>query len=291
MGPVLFCATITVMIIFALGVLGLVLGSFVNAWVWRWHEQAELAAKKGKQNTRRLRALSIAKGRSMCPDCGHELAAKDLVPVISWVSLKGKCRYCHKPISPQYPAVELCTAALFAVSYALWPYGFHGVWLLQFVLWLGFMVVFMALAVYDLRWYILPDRIVLPLVLVTAAEVIVTAIWQRSFAALWQPAVGALIIFGLFWILFQVSGGKWIGGGDVKLALALGLLAATPAKAFLVIFAASLLGTLVSLPVLVQGKQSFKLHIPFGPYLLAATVVVVLYGSHVINWYRTLLLG
>jgi leader peptidase (prepilin peptidase)/N-methyltransferase len=271
--------------------LGLILGSFVNAWVWRLHEQEKLVDKKGKEAAERRKALSITRGRSMCPDCGHELAAKDLVPFFSWLLLGGKCRYCHKSISWQYPAVEVATGALFALSYALWPYGFHGVWLLQFMLWLGFVVAFMALAVYDLRWFLLPDRIVLPLILVAVAQVVVTTIWLRSFGALWQPAVGALIIFGLFWTLYQVSGGKWIGGGDVKLALALGLLAGTPAKAFLVIFLASLLGTLISLPVLLRGKQSFKLHIPFGPYLLAATTVVVLYGEHVINWYRNLLLG
>jgi leader peptidase (prepilin peptidase)/N-methyltransferase len=107
----------------------------------------------------------------------------------------------------------------------------------------------------------------------------------------WQAAVGMLIIFGLFWGLYQVSGGKWIGGGDVKLALLLGLLAGTPAKAFLVIFLASLIGTIVSLPVLLRGRAGFKLHIPFGPYLLAATVIVVLYGSTIIDWYRNLLLG
>lgn len=278
------------MIIAVLAIFGVIFGSFVNALVWRLHEQEALDGKKGKAADKRRRDLSIAKGRSMCPHCGHTLAAKDLVPVFSWLWLRGKCRYCHAPI-PDSPLIELAAGLLFAVSYAAWPHTFHGAWLFQFVLWLAFVVAFVALAVYDLRWFILPDRIVLPVTLVAGLQVVISAIWLHSFAALWQPALGGLIIFGLFWVLFQISKGTWIGGGDVKLALALGLLAGTPAKAFLVIFGASLLGTIGSLPLLAQGKKGLGRHIPFGPYLLLATYLVVLYGEHLINWYRTTLLG
>src|SRR3989344_6490262 len=125
------------MIVAILIVLGLAFGSFVNALVWRLHEQEERAKskeqrrKKGKaKNTAKLSShtsvlsskdLSILKGRSMCPSCKHGLAAKDLVPVLSWLTLRGKCRYCHKPISIQYPLVELITATLFVISYLLWP--------------------------------------------------------------------------------------------------------------------------------------------------------------------------
>jgi len=278
------------MIIVLLAVFGLIFGSFVNALVWRLHEQDELSGKKGKKNTERLKSLSITQGRSMCPHCSHELAAKDLVPVASWLWLRGKCRYCSAPISWQYPVVELLTGVLFVLSYWSWPLGFHQTGLFQFVLWLVFLVGFMALAVYDLRWFLLPDRIVVPLSVLAAAQVIVTAVWLKSFTALWQPLAGASIIFGLFWLLFQVSKGAWIGGGDVKLAVALGLLAGTPLRAFLVIFFASLAGTVVSLPLLARGKQGMQLHIPFGPYLLFATGVVVLYGTPIVNWYQSLFL-
>lgn len=278
------------MIIVALGLLGLIFGSFVNAFVWRLHEQEELAGKSTKVAQKRRQALSITKGRSMCPDCHHELAAKDLVPVLSWLWLRGKCRYCHKPISWQYPLVELLTAGLFVLSYVSWPLGLRGVGLFQFVVWLLFAVSFVALAVYDLRWFMLPDRVVLPLVVVAAVEVVVVALWRHSLGALWQPIVAAAIIFGLFWGLFQVSKGAWIGGGDVKLALVLGLLAASPFRAFLVIFFASLLGTLVSIPLLAKGKEGLKVHVPFGPYLLGASFIVQLYGAHIVIWYQKLLL-
>src|SRR4051794_11351319 len=98
--------------------LGLCFGSFINALVWRVHEQ-----EKGKKT----RNLSILHGRSQCPHCGHELAAKDLIPVISWLLLKGKCRYCGQPISRQYPAVEATTSGWFLLSYYFWPGGVFGV--------------------------------------------------------------------------------------------------------------------------------------------------------------------
>src|SRR5260221_566501 len=107
------------MTIVALILLGLTFGSFINALVWRLHKQNEDSAKEQK-----VPNLSIATGRSMCPNCYHELAAKDLIPVLSWLSLGGKCRYCRQPISWQYPLVELLTAGLFTVSYIYWPWAF-----------------------------------------------------------------------------------------------------------------------------------------------------------------------
>ncbi|TAH34190.1 prepilin peptidase [Candidatus Saccharibacteria bacterium] len=277
--------------IVALGLLGVIFGSFVNALVWRLHEQAEQRKKKPKKQAAAhtpaltARDLSITKGRSMCPNCHHTLAAKDLVPVFSWFWLRGKCRYCHKPISWQYPLVEVITGVLFALSYVSWPHGFSGVGVYQFVFWLFYLIVFMVLAVYDLRWFLLPDKVVFPLIGVALVETVSVAVWQHSWASLWQPLAGGVIIFGLFYLLFQVSKGAWIGGGDVKLAFALGLMAGSPVAAFLVLFFASLLGVFGSIPLLLHGKDNLKAHIPFGPYLLSATVLVVLYGARITEWY------
>jgi leader peptidase (prepilin peptidase) / N-methyltransferase len=276
-----------VMILAWLIVLGLIFGSFVNALVWRLHEQAKLSGKKGSAMVKRRAALSIAKGRSMCPHCGHELAAKDLVPVLSWFWLRGKCRYCSARI-PDSPVVELLAGLLCAVSYMAWPYGFHGFELFRFALWLVFMVGFVALAVYDVRWFMLPNKIVFPLIYLAAVQIIVAIFWQRSLSEAWMPLAGAAVIFGLFWILYQVSQGGWIGGGDVKLALVLGMLAGTPLRALTVIFFASLFGTLMSIPQLIKGKKGLAQRIPFGPSLLLGTIVVVLWGDHIANWYQSL---
>jgi prepilin signal peptidase PulO-like enzyme (type II secretory pathway) len=279
------------MIAVTLGLLGLIFGSFVNAFVWRLHEQEELREKKRKPSKAQLAKYSILQGRSMCPECRHELAAKDLIPVFSWLWLRGKCRYCGKPISWQYPAVELATSVLFAVSYLAWPVPFHGIGVQEFVVWLGFLTMFMALTVYDLRWYLLPDRIVYPLMVVAAAETVILALYGHDLSVLVNAALGALIISGIFYTLFQLSAGTWIGGGDVKLAVVLGLWAGTPLKALLLMFLSSVIGTVFALPLLMRGKQALKLKVPYGPFLIAATVVVVLWGQQLVDWYTRTLLG
>ena len=275
---------------------GLIFGSFINALVWRLHEQnkrrpqtARLQSKKAKQKPQQPAAssqqLSILHGRSMCPNCRHTLAAKDLVPVLSWLSLKGRCRYCRKPIAAQYPIVELITGLLFVVFYLGWPFSLSGLHLVWFLYGLVYIVFFVALAVYDFRWFLLPDRLVFPLIAISASQVLLTSVWQGSLGVLWMPLMGAALYFGLFWLLYQLSDGKWIGGGDVKLALALGLIAGSPLKAMLALFIASLLGTLVSLPQILGGKRGLKQHIPFGPYLLVGAFVVMVWGGRLVSWY------
>lgn len=272
------------MIVFILIFLGLVFGSFVNAWVWRVHEQSRSKRKRADKR------FSVAQGRSMCPHCQHELAAKDLVPVLSWLWLRGKCRYCGAKISVQYPMVELFAAVLFVLSYLVWPYeldvlGWFGLGLF------GVFIIFaLALTVYDLRWFLLPNRMVFPLIGVAIIYVVVQAAAQGNASVLWASVFGGALIFGVFWALFQVSQGKWIGGGDVKIAIALGLFAGGGVEALLVIFFASLIGTIVSLPVLMTGKQGFGRQVPFGPYLLTATVFVVLFSERIMDWYQSILL-
>lgn len=274
-----------VMIFALLVLLGLVFGSFVNAFVWRLHEREELRKSSKKASKQQSEALSIWRGRSMCPHCRHELAAKDLVPLFSWLMLRGRCRYCSKRISGQYPAVELLTAVIFTVSYLWWPQPLHGIGLVQFIFWLVFAVMFIALAVYDLRWYTLPNKIVYPLIVIALVEALVTALAGHSASLYWEPVLGAVIIAGLFYVLFQVSGGNWIGGGDVKLGVVLGLLAATPTKALLVIFLASFIGTVVSIPLAMRTKKGLTMRVPFGPFLITGTVIVVLFGSAMVDWY------
>lgn len=282
------------MIIAVVAVFGLIFGSFINAFVWRFHQLTVSPAKKARiqKSKKQLTAkdLSIVNGRSMCPQCHHELAAKDLVPVLSWLMLRGKCRYCQEAISVQYPLVELLTAGLFVVSYIFWPLSFNNVELFRFVMWQFFVVAFVALAVYDLRWLLLPDRIVYPLVGLAAVQVATVAIWQNNIAYVWHAALGAAVISGLFYFLFQISNGGWIGGGDVKLGLVLGLLAGGPIEALLVIFFASVYGTLYSLPLLARSKSNFTAKVPFGPFLLAATITVQLFGVDIANWYTKTLL-
>ena len=303
------------MITIVLVVLGLILGSFVNALVWRLHEQSKQASNartkvKNPQASKLKRhaelvstprgmvnrflklvedddKLSILHGRSMCPHCEHVLTAEDLIPVFSWLSLGGKCRYCHRPISWQYPLVELATAGLFVASYAWWPQAVQGVQVALFVIWLLVLVGFMALVVYDLRWFLLPNRIIYPLSCLAGLYAIIAIASASSnvFIALLDVILAVAIGGGIFYLLFQLSAGKWIGGGDVRLGWLLGLLAGTPARAVLFIFLASIIGTIVSLPLMSSHRLKRTSIIPFGPFLIAGAIITQLFGTAIIHWY------
>jgi prepilin signal peptidase PulO-like enzyme (type II secretory pathway) len=269
-------------------VLGISLGSFVNALVWRLHEQL-----KPKNNKLKTKTLSILNGRSMCVHCRHTLAWYDLIPLLSWLQLQGRCRYCKKPISVQYPIVELVAGLVFAGSYLLWPSTVHlnGQWLLL-VTWLASSVGLLALAVYDLRWMLLPNKIICPTLAVAVAGrlgyVIVFENQPLHAILLW---LGSLIIAsGVFLALFVYSKGKWIGYGDVRLGLITGTLLADPQKALSMIFIASLIGSLVVLPGMITGKKTMASKLPYGPFLVVATTIMVVFGDSLLNWYKGLIL-
>lgn len=271
------------MIYVILVVLGLCFGSFVNALTWRLRQQEQASTQSSKVREQ----YSILRGRSMCVHCHHILGFWDLVPVLSWLALRGKCRYCHKPVSFQYPLVEMVTAALFVGSYAFWPVTIAGVQVVVFGLWLAEVIGLMALLVYDIRWMLLPNRLVFPLsgiAVLQALLVIVTA--PRPLHAL-LAYIGAVIVGGgIFYVLFQVSNGKWIGGGDVKLGVLLGLLVGSFEKGLLFIFLAAVLGTLASLPLLATGRLKRTSVIPFGPFLIVGGFIAVVFGDSIIHWYN-----
>lgn len=269
------------MIIAVLIVLGLCFGSFVNAFVWRLYQQS-LPARKQKA---KADDLSISKGRSMCVNCGHTLNTLDLLPIVSWIGLKGRCRYCKKPISWQYPLVEFVTAVLFVISYLFWPRTIEGVEVGVFCLWLVSLVAFMSLVVYDIRWMLLPNKIIFPMYALAVIFVWLRAASEQSYVPIASSLVGVAIGGGIFYVLFQASKGAWIGGGDVKLGFLLGALSGGLVPAFLILFIASLLGTLVALPVLMTGKKGRQSRIPFGPFLIAGAIITQLFGQSIIDSY------
>ena len=269
------------MILLVLIVLGVCLGSFVNALVWRLHEQE----KPGSKNKARFAELSILRGRSMCPKCRHQLTVKDLIPVVSWISLGGKCRYCHRPISRQYPLVELLTAGLFIFSWAFWPLTLSGVGLFEFVFWLIFITGLTALAIYDLKWFLLPNRIIYPLIGLALVQLLVILVFYHGgFSALSSAFWGISIAAGIFYVLFQLSHGKWIGWGDVKFGVLLGMLVGGPLNSILMLFIASCTGTLLSLPLVIAGRAKRDTHLPFGPLLVIGAIVVRLFGASITHW-------
>lgn len=328
------------MLIAILIVLGLCLGSFTNALIWRFHEQSalrderEVLRARKKQSAkdaarlmaidRELRELSVLTGRSRCPACGHQLSALDLIPVFSYLALGRKCRYCRTPI-PDTPIAEVVTPLLFVLSYVYWPMALQGSGLVLFLGWLVLLTGLVALAMYDLRWHELPHEMVFWLsVLAVLQTAAVALLFDGGLSYALNAAAGGLVISGIFVLLYRVSPkippsdidpdapswygpgartfgwlfgwlagnreSRWIGGGDITLGLLLGILAGGPAQAFLVVFLASLIGTLVMLPALALHRAGWQTKLPFGPFLIAAAVVVVLFGQRIIDWYTGLVL-
>jgi prepilin signal peptidase PulO-like enzyme (type II secretory pathway) len=153
------------------------------------------------------------------------------------------------------------------------------------------LVGFMALIVYDLKWMILPNKIVYVLIVLAVVQVIPKAIANGDASEVMTEAFwGFATIGGLFYGLFQVSKGKWIGGGDVKLAFMIGTLVGGPVNALLVLFISSVLGTLVSLPLMANKKLKISSRIPFGPFLLVATIIVYLFADSLRDWYLSRLI-
>lgn len=254
-----------------LGLVGLTLGSFANAAVWRLKERRDILHE-----------------RSECVHCHHQLAWYDLIPVVSWLTLKGRCRYCKKPISWQYPAVELAVALYFVLSYLLWPLPLEsGVHIAQFALWLSFGLGLAILFVYDLRWFLLPDRVVFPLIGLGLLSFIVREAPLSPFEPVnftVQLVVSLVPIAGFYYLLYRLSGGRWVGFGDVKLGIFMGL-ALGWQLALLTLVLANVFGSLVTVPGLMTKKLSRTAKVPFGPFLIAAFVVSGLFGPAIIGWY------
>lgn len=258
----------------ALTVLGLCFGSFVNALVWRLHTGRDWV-----------------KERSQCPKCHHQLASKDLIPLVSWLALGGRCRYCHKPISKQYPLVELAMAVVFVLSYVFWPADLAGGEArLQLATWLAASVGLMALLVYDSRWQLLPSRILYPTLAIAAAGRLADILIYKPdiMGALVDWALALAVGAGVFWLIFHISKGQWIGYGDVRLGLVIGTLVIGPVEAAATIFLASLIGSLVMIPMLLSGHKQMTDRLAFGPFLIVATWLVVMAGDRLAGWFPAL---
>lgn len=279
--------------IFILVLIGLSFGSFVNALVWRLHEQQSMQSWGRKSTKKRAtKDISILNGRSMCVNCNHTLAWYDLIPILSWVSLGGKCRYCYKPISLQYPLVELCTALLFVLSYVHFPFYSSSLTHhpLLLILWLIVLTGFIALIIYDARWYLLPNKIVFPLQGFALIFSIIRLINYPDAYSIIDLLLALIFGYGLFMALFHVSKGKWIGYGDVKLAVVIGLLLGKGELVLMMLFLASLMGSIIAIPMLVTHKANRSTKLPFGPFLIIATIFTFLFGISVVEWYKNLVL-
>jgi leader peptidase (prepilin peptidase)/N-methyltransferase len=248
--------------------LGTIIGSFINCLIYRLHENKTLG------------------GRSFCPKCKHQIAWYDNIPVLSWVILRAKCRYCKKPISIQYPIVELTTGLLFALSYEL-PYVAEAMqgtqvtsyeinlFLFRDFLIISFMIV---IFLYDLKYYLILDRITLPaIILFTAINLYLGMNWQNLL-------ISGIIGGSFFLIQFLISRGKWIGGGDIRLGVLMGVILGWP-MLMLAIFLAYIIGSVISVGLILGGKKKWSSKVPLGIFLTTATVITLFWGEVIWNWY------
>ncbi|HVY67837.1 MAG TPA: prepilin peptidase [Patescibacteria group bacterium] len=256
------------------GVFGAIVGSFLNVVILR----LPLGQSLG--------------GRSHCPHCGHILGAIDLVPLLSYLALRGRCRYCRGAVSARYFIIEAVTALLFAATF-LWvsPTAAAG-WLLLIKFWLADSL-FLAIFVIDLEHFLILDK----LLLFGAAAVFVLNIaldislhlqpwaWPgASLGGLFAAIAGACP----FYLLWYFSAGRWMGFGDVKLALFLGLVLGWPGIV-LALFLAFCLGGAVGSLLLLFTKKTMKSRLPFGTFLTAAALLTMFYGDRLLAWYLALL--
>jgi len=283
-----------------LAILGLGMGSFAGATMWRLRARQLVEDKKAGEKipARELKQLqpltetTFTTDRSQCLHCHHQLTWYDMIPLASWLSTGGKCRYCGIRIGWFEPTIELATAVLFVVSYILWPQSLETpLNIIQFVLWLIACVGLVILFAYDMRWFLLPNNIVFPLIALAALHAVLTVMQAPNIIAALGSLAGAVVILsGMYLLLWLVSKGRWIGFGDVKLGLLLAFFLADWRLAFVALFAANLIGCLIVLPGLLTGKLSRTTRVPFGPLLIVGGVMAMLLGQPIIDWYMMILL-
>jgi leader peptidase (prepilin peptidase)/N-methyltransferase len=261
---------------------GLSVGSFLNVVICR------LETKN-----------SIFFSRSHCPECGAVLKCRHLIPLLSFLIQKGRCSYCGQKISWQYPLVELTTGLLFLLIFNFQfsisnQFSILNSQTLILLYYLAIVCFLIIIFVYDLKHYIIPDKILFPAVIIAVLyrlfEILNFNNWGNwGLFKNWQLAVGNLeklanpFIAGagaafFFLLLVLVSKGKWMGLGDVKLVFLMGLVLGWP-NILAALFLSFLTGAIAGLVLIVLGRKTMKSEIPFGPFLTASTIIILVFGN------------
>jgi leader peptidase (prepilin peptidase)/N-methyltransferase len=262
------------------GITGLAIGSFLNVVVYRVPA-----------------GMSVVHPRSACPNCGHEISARENIPLLSWLVLRGKCSNCAEPISKRYPLVELAGAAAFVIV---------GIWfapqfaaaatplvtlalVLQLLAFLYLAAISLALAIIDIETHKLPSVIVLPGYAVGVALLGTAALLNGDLVGLGRMAAGAGILFLFYFVLAMISP-RGMGMGDVKLAGVLGLFLGALGWGQLAVGAgaAFVLGGLFSIILLITRRAGRKSGIPFGPWMLLGAWVGIFAGSAIAGGYLSI---
>jgi prepilin signal peptidase PulO-like enzyme (type II secretory pathway) len=279
----------------ALVLVGLCMGSFAGASIWRLRarqlvqdkENGEKVNQKEYKRLHKLTETSMLNDHSVCLSCGYKLKWYDMIPLLSWLYLGGKCRKCRQPIGYLEPLIEIGVAVFFVISYAFWPYPLHsGLEITRLILWLIAGVVLAILFAYDKIWSLLPDKLNYTVIGIGAICAIFVIIGSQDKLNTLLSIIGSMIILsGIYWAIYKVSRGAWIGFGDVKLGLGLALLLADWRLAFIALFAANLIGSLIVIPAMAMKKLTRNSHVPFGPLLIIGFLIAGLAGNYLVNFY------
>jgi leader peptidase (prepilin peptidase) / N-methyltransferase len=255
------------LLILGCALLGLIIGSFLNVVIYR--------VPAGE---------SVVSPRSRCPGCGAEIEARDNIPVLSWLLLRGRCRGCAAPISARYPGVELLTGVAFGVTG--WRFGLD--WPLPAYLYL--VAIGVALAFIDLDTRRLPNALTLPSYPVAGALLLIAAVGAGDLPAFWRALGGGAALFA-FYFLLAVIYPAGMGFGDVKLAGVLGLYLGYLSWGSVVLggFLGFLIGGLVGIGLILFAGGGRKTMLPFGPSMIAGALLTVWFGEPIIDWYAGLL--
>lgn len=257
------------MILFFLFILGLCFGSFLNVLIDR--------LPKGK---------SVVRGRSFCDHCKHKLGWDDLIPVLSFILLNRRCRYCGKKISWHYPIVELTTGILFLFVYSL----LIGIIRLDnnhfYYIYTYYLIItscLLAIFVTDLKYRIIPDEVLI-------VQIVTALFYQVLFQKqiLKGNILTGVVFLLVFLFLVIITKGKGIGLGDVKLAFVMGLVLGFP-KIIVALYLSFLTGAVFSLILVLLKIKSLKSTIAFGPFLCAATFVTLFYGNSLWSLFKGIL--
>lgn len=282
-------------------IFGLIVGSFLNCVIYRlemW-EKGEITCFVN--NKPRKTPLGFLRGKSFCPNCKHILFWQDLIPIFSYLFLKGKCRYCKEKISIQYPLVEIATALLFL--FIFWALDFE--FGLIFGFWILISCFLIIVFVFDFKHYIIPDKIVYSAIIIAFLCQLFnfldfencnlfgiwSADWRIEFVVLkplFNYFISGVIAASFFLAIVLVSRGKWMGGGDVKLAFFMGLFLGWP-KILVALFFSFFIGAIISIVLMLFKKKGLKSEIPFGPFLIIGTYIALFWGNEIARWYLNIL--
>ncbi len=252
--------------VFFIAIFGLCIGSFLNVLIIRLHGKTTLL------------------GRSECPNCHHKLSFIDLIPLFSFLTLKGKCRYCKEKISWQYFLVELATSILFSACF-IFNYFYFNFNVVLFIRDLITISALICIFVYDAKYMEVPDEISIPTAAIIA---MLNYIVYKDIGAI---TLGATIGIMFFLIQFIISKGKWIGGGDIRMGLLIGVLLG-PQKAIIAIFLSYFVGAIYSIPVLVnkyfnknkiENSELDQNILPLAPFLSIGTLLVLFFSNFLVK--------